>query len=174
MNQVERNLMGQVFGRLTVIDLATRDSITHNRRWVCKCECGTIKPVWESALLRKHKKSCGCLHRLPQGEFAKNAVVDSYRRMAKKRGHSWGLSREQALYFMTQDCWFCGGTPQNCSRTATGNFFYNGIDRLDNTLGYVYPNCVACCKVCNYMKRTMSVEDFIIHIERIALRRGIK
>lgn len=155
-----------------MVSLSTPDPKTRNRRWVCKCSCGTVILVWESSLLRKHNKSCGCLRQFPKGEFAKNMVLENYRRMATNRTLVWGLSRKEALFFMAQPCWFCGDLPQNCSRTSTGDFVYNGIDRLDNTLGYVYSNCVACCKPCNYMKRTMSVQDFIIHLKKIIQRRG--
>lgn len=31
-------------------------------------------------------------------------------------------------------------------------YFYNGIDRLDNTKGYTPENSVACCKHCNSLK----------------------
>jgi hypothetical protein len=167
MNKKNRNLMGQTFGRLEVVNVETPDPKTKNRRWLCKCSCGNLKPVWESALLRKHTKSCGCLHRFKEGEFAINNVISSYSRGATKRGLSWELSKEQALTIMSKNCWFCDSVPQNCSRSATGNFFYNGIDRLDNTVGYVYSNCVACCKVCNFMKRAMSVEGFFAHLKKI-------
>lgn len=50
---------GDRFGKLTVIK---RDEtrVDNRRYWECKCECGKIKSVRESALLGGREKSCGC------------------------------------------------------------------------------------------------------------------
>jgi hypothetical protein len=48
-----------------------------------------------------------------------------------------------------------------------GYYLYNGIDRVDNTLGYSKENCVSCCKICNYMKQVLTLEEFYSHIRRI-------
>ena len=42
---------------------------------------------------------------------------------------------------------------------------YNGIDRLDSSLGYTKDNIVTCCKICNYAKNKMKFEDFKMDIE---------
>jgi len=39
-------------------------------------------------------------------------------------------------------------------------YIYNGIDRVDNSLGYVKENCKSCCFRCNKIKRDMSLEEF--------------
>jgi len=53
------DLIGQVFGKLTVISL---DHKKDNRRFLlCKCECGNTKVVREDKLKSGHIKSCGCL-----------------------------------------------------------------------------------------------------------------
>ena len=36
----------------------------------------------------------------------------------------------------------------------------NGIDRIDNQIGYIKENCVPACKHCNYVKGDLSLEDF--------------
>lgn len=38
---------------------------------------------------------------------------------------------------------------------------FNGMDRMDSTLGYVMGNCVSCCQMCNYMKKCMSPDVFV-------------
>ncbi len=43
----------------------------------------------------------------------------------------------------------------------------NGIDRFDNTIGYIKDNCRSCCSLCNYLKRDSSYEKFINKIKRI-------
>lgn len=42
-----------------------------------------------------------------------------------------------------------------------GPFTFNGIDRLDNSGGYVSGNIVSCCQRCNMAKGKMSAGDFI-------------
>ena len=53
--------------------------------------------------------------------------------------------------------------PSNIHKSAynTGDFTYQGIDRVDNTQGYHMVNCVPCCKKCNQAKLAMSKEELI-------------
>src|SRR5208337_1892892 len=162
-----RNLLHKVFGRLKVIAVASPDEKTRNRRWFCVCECGTVRTVWESALLREHTKSCGCLHKFEKSVAARNQVRDSYRRGATKRDVSWDLSDAEFDTLVSQVCWYCGDPPSNVAKSKTGDFRYSGIDRLKNSAGYISINCVACCKTCNFMKRTLGTEEFLQHIRKI-------
>lgn len=56
------NLIGKTFGRLTVIELLGRNSIS-KIVWLCKCECGNEIFVVGSELKNGHTKSCGCLRK---------------------------------------------------------------------------------------------------------------
>ena len=53
-----KNLLGQQFGELTVIDLYPQSDV-HGRSWLCRCSCGLEKVVRGSNLVRGHTKSCG-------------------------------------------------------------------------------------------------------------------
>lgn len=54
-----RNLTGQRFGRLTVLEKAP--SVGRNGRWLCSCECGQ-ETIAETTRLKSGKtRSCGCL-----------------------------------------------------------------------------------------------------------------
>lgn len=55
------DLTGQVFGRLTVLELDHVKRSTRN--WKCQCSCGNITVVRESNLLHGITKSCGCIKR---------------------------------------------------------------------------------------------------------------
>ena len=62
MYKPSKNLIGQKFGKLTVIDFVGFKVFWKNRResyWKVKCECG-IEKVLRISHLRK-VKSCGCL-----------------------------------------------------------------------------------------------------------------
>ena len=54
-------MSGQRFGRLTTIKKA--ESSSRNPRWICICECGTVKSYQTSSLYRGLTKSCGCLQK---------------------------------------------------------------------------------------------------------------
>ena len=55
-----KDLTGQKFGRLTVIERAENGK-NGSTRWLCRCECGNEKII-EGGHLRSNKiKSCGCL-----------------------------------------------------------------------------------------------------------------
>lgn len=57
MNRI--NLIGKVFGRLTVISMV--DSDRYGYRWMCSCECGGLSVVRGSHLRQGHIRSCGCM-----------------------------------------------------------------------------------------------------------------
>lgn len=56
------SLIGEVFGRLTVISEDGRSN-AGKVKWLCKCECGKYKSVIGSNLKNGKTTSCGCIHR---------------------------------------------------------------------------------------------------------------
>lgn len=59
-NKRFKDLVGQRFGRLTVVKFYGKDKHSHNL-WLCKCDCGNEKIVATSDF--KRTNSCGCLAR---------------------------------------------------------------------------------------------------------------
>ena len=59
------DLMGKTFGRWTVLSLHCKrcvvDGVNIKTKWMCICECGTVRPVESSSLLNGKSPSCGCL-----------------------------------------------------------------------------------------------------------------
>ena len=53
------DLVGVRFGKLTVISPA-ESSVTHQARWLCRCDCGNECTVFASNLKNGHTVSCGC------------------------------------------------------------------------------------------------------------------
>lgn len=60
MGRKVNNLVGKVFGRLTVVALTNLGSGGH-KRWLCACTCGGERIVRGDVLLCSHCRSCGCL-----------------------------------------------------------------------------------------------------------------
>ena len=53
------NLIGEHFGRLTVVEEVGRDKFGE-KLWLCNCICGNTKTVPTSRLRQGHCTSCGC------------------------------------------------------------------------------------------------------------------
>jgi len=89
-------------------------------------------------------------------EVSTNGYFRRYKHSAEKRGYDFVLNFEDFEIIVDNKCYYCGEDEKRI-----------GIDRVDNTLGYYKDNCVACCKTCNMMKKTMTVEEFLVHIKKI-------
>lgn len=165
------DLTGRKFGKLTV--LKRSKSNNHGARWLCSCDCGkeTIKDSW--ALQVGESKSCGCSRydwkRQPFGVASARAILRGYQRRAKRSNRSWRLSDKQFYFLTAQDCAYCGRKPvtKNDHGRYNGAKPYNGIDRLNNKIGYVFKNCVPCCASCNYAKGRLSFDYFLDVIKRV-------
>lgn len=177
-----RDLRGQIFGRLEVVELildpaikALKKSTLKSAAWRCVCECGGESVVAATCLLKGCTKSCGCLNletksRLGRSRGGYNSKPDSgmrrvYRQYgydAKKRGLEFSLTQDQFLHLTSQNCCYCDSKPSAVyqKRQNQKEFIYNGIDRRDNTQGYVMENCVPCCKHCNHGKFQRTEKEF--------------
>ncbi len=108
------------------------------------------------------------MRELPHGRAHLNRFYYTYRRNAKRRGIAFHLSQEQFAFFVSLNCFYCGSAPENRVDAAIKTHMkMNGIDRLDNSIGYLPLNCVACCAKCNMAKGVLSIEDFLCLIKNI-------
>ena len=172
-----KDLVGQRFNALVVIKrTASRDGWRHTY-WECKCDCGNDHVASSNALKRGYSKSCGCLRlktrTLPGDLGSFNTTYIQYKCNAKTRSHSFNLSKEDFREITSKSCAYCGSVPKpyyakNRSVINVVPYLCNGVDRMNNKIGYEVGNCVPCCDLCNYMKRSMRVEDFLTHIRKIA------
>ena len=118
--------------------------------------------------------SCGCLRRnraIAANETTSlGAIERSYKYAAKKRGLSFDLSRVYIDMLIHSPCFYCGekGTNLMHGKHSYRSFAYNGIDRIDNTIGYTEKNTVSCCKMCNRCKSDLSISEFYEWITKAA------
>lgn len=159
------DLTGKVFERLTVVE---RDYSTGIKMWKCLCICGNTTITKTSALLEGSTKSCGCLnieniHRTRTLDMNEKQIYAVYKDGAAKRGLEFNISYDKFLEISKMNCHYCGSEPSNiCSaKYRKDSFIYNGLDRVDNSVGYINDNIVTCCKNCNMMKSTKSVGEFL-------------
>ena len=162
--------VGNKYGRLLVIA-----SVESNRKmkWLCKCDCGNEKVVLGVNLRSGGSKSCGCLTleatSLPEGEGAFNQLYKRYIEGARHRNIEWNLSKDQVRSITKKNCYYCGVEPKyeiSTGKTKEGKiigngiYLYNGIDRVDSSLGYTEDNVLPCCGTCNVAKLNMSINEF--------------
>ena len=81
---------------------------------------------------------------------------NSYKKSASLRGYFFDLSENQFFHVVNSNCGYCGDKP----RMYSDGLVRNGIDRVDNNVGYVHQNIIACCSTCNSMKGTLSYSEF--------------
>jgi len=181
-----KDLTGKRFGNLLVLRevdpvVAKSGALVH--WWECMCDCGKPTTVRRNGLTSGGTKSCGCKQkesvrrmarerRLSPGRSQRNILLKSYKTAAANRELVWALTDEQFDALISGDCHYCDAEPVPPRRRKVrtnlyGEFTYNGIDRLDNTLGYVVGNVVSCCIHCNKMKNNRTVQEFLQHIQLV-------
>ena len=177
-----KDLSGQRFGRLVAVGVVSKYRSSYE--WLCACDCGGDTVVLNSRLISGVTSSCGCLRELSgiSARFAEKKdsglfyVISKYTASAKSRSLEWALTEGTCRELFNSNCYYCTSTPSNKRKTSGNLFLYTGIDRVDNTKGYLPDNVVPCCKVCNRAKDTMSQEEFIHWSTRVAeqfLRREV-
>lgn len=127
--------------------------------------CGTCK-IWknESCFGKDSGRNDGLESRCKECmskkdticHFSKKGKFKMYKGRAKHYNIQFNLTFEEFESFWQKTCSYCG------SEIAT-----IGIDRVDNTKGYILENCVSCCTMCNAMKMTSTEGEFLEHLLKI-------
>lgn len=174
--------IGSRYGKLVIVSEAARNRHKHGR-WLCLCDCGNSVTVRTCHLVHGNIKSCRCSwHPLKLDSYgtACKELYRGYKGGAKKRKYSFELTVEQFKVLTKGTCHYCGQEPATIRKphprnnrfvykpTQLTSYTYNGIDRMNNAVGYTVDNCVTCCSRCNYFKGVMSYAEFIATVRSIA------
>lgn len=81
-----------------------------------------------------------------------------YKKSANKRNLEFDLSLINYTDISSKPCYYCG---------IIHDIGFNGIDRIDSSVGYFIDNCVSCCKMCNYIKNNLDYNTFLKRIKHI-------
>jgi hypothetical protein len=143
--------------------------------WKCLCDCNNETIVCGAELKRGHVKTCGCrlgiYNTLDAKILGGNNIFHIYKHSSFKRNIEFNLSLLQVHKFIYDKCHYCGSVPCTEYKITTVKskpiVYYNGIDRIDSSIGYYDTNCVTACKTCNYAKREMSYDEFVAWIGRL-------
>ncbi len=178
-------LVGDKFGLWLVIGKASSAFCKGgaHARSICQCECGVIKVVYNTSLLKGSSLSCGCWGRSWVGMInskarlkddkvvAINHLFKGYKNGARHRNIKFDLSIDQFSNIINKNCNYCGELPSNkfngFPTPRESPFLYSGIDRIDSNLGYTIENCVPCCRTCNVAKSTSSKQQFLAWISKV-------
>ena len=177
--------VGDKIGAFTILEVLPTKSGNHSKAIILCDFCGEQKKMSSQNI--KNKNSCGCQQRnssgwknnsgaynktwqLPLGEAAKNNLYYQYKKCAEKRKYAFDFTKEEFCQIVIKPCHYCGSKCQSVIKgqgKTSGDFYYTGVDRWNNSIGYNRQNCVPCCKICNSMKNTLSEEEFLSHIKQI-------
>lgn len=163
----KRNYIGEKFGGVTIIN-QYYNKPDRNLRVDVECECGLIEI---NKSFRHVVKRTKCFH-LPKQGSALRSLRLGYVRGAKKRNLKFELTDDEFSKLTKEKCFYCGEVPNkiiksNYKSGISDIYVYNGIDRIDNSIGYELKNCVSCCKNCNYFKANLSPMEFLNHVNKI-------
>lgn len=103
---------------------------------------------------------------LETNEYKKNSKelqYNVYKRNAGCKNLDFLITFDEYCDIVTKECFYCAVIQERG---------FNGIDRKDQTKGYVFDNCTSCCKMCNYMKGSTNDEVFIKRVEHILTFQG--
>lgn len=173
-----KNLLNQKFGRLTVKKyIGTHGTSAY---WECICDCGNKHKADSKCLKNGGVKSCGCLQNdmRKQMQIAKrgtgqgpiNLLYHKYSWAARKRNLQFDISKEEFKILILSECFYYNSKPIKVLYYENNYYpeiLANGIDRIDNDLGYIFKNCVPCCKQCNQAKSNLLVKDFYKWIKKV-------
>lgn len=164
----EIDITGQRFGRLIAINKiqTKRNEI---KKYNCLCDCGNYKIVTSGRLRRGETKTCGLCPKYDikyslEIRAAKDIFHDTYRDAT--------CTFEEFYEICKQDCYYCGCSAKNSNKYESSRkqdyiFYYNGLDRIDNTLGHTKKNCVSCCYNCNIAKDNRNINIYYDHIYKL-------
>ncbi|AMQ06766.1 hypothetical protein [Sporosarcina psychrophila] len=141
------DLTGERFGRLVALELSESRKYKGRSRtkWICKCDCGNVKPILQSALRNGKTKSCGC--------FASERASETKRTHGLSGARIYGIWRSMKARCNDKEEERYGGRGiRVCEEWQKFEEFYkwsmeNGydkelsIDRIDNDGNYEPGNC---------------------------------
>lgn len=145
-----KNLVGQVFGRLTVTSYS-RPQKKGYHYWWCQCSCGKVIEAGNQGLVTGDKRSCGCLKKENATAMGKSKRIHGMRgsreygiwngikdRTLNKNGQYWDRYGGRGVTIC--DGWRDSFEAFYADMGPSPGKDYS-IDRIDNDGGYSKDNC---------------------------------
>lgn len=176
-------LNGQIFGYLKVL---SREYGHKRATYICECTCGKVKKVRKDHLKGHKINSCGCKRGDIKKETfkkknyispfykqdnyaAKTKIYSRYKADAAERDIEFNLSLEDFISVITLDCTYCGKASDKISQVnqSRSAIYYTGIDRKDNSRGYITNNITSCCTECNMIKNSLITYEEMLEVSKL-------
>lgn len=153
---MKENLIGNVYGRLVVIECAPPKILPSGAKqtmWLCKCECGNIKTIPAYNLKIGKAKSCGCLSREMASQRRKThgatqhskrtRLYDIWRGMKERCQNPKNISYANYGGKGIRICETWNSSFEQFKEWAEQNGYSDNlsIDRIDARAGYFPDNC---------------------------------
>lgn len=168
------------YGKLTPIKISKRNSYGA-KYWLCKCDCGAEKEIRQVSFTSGQTISCGCYGKqksleriksniLPNSEAAFNSLYTNLKNRAEKKELEFSITKDELKRLSKLPCYYCNKVEQNEYKTyhSTNSYFYNGLDRINNSKGYTINNVLTCCGICNKIRGNwLTIEETKIAVTAI-------
>ena len=125
------------------------------------CEtCNMLKGCLDNITFTQRIYHILNINKFPEA-FANHGCVsfNEYKKRAQRKQIDFQLSESEYKNLIQGKCYIC--------KKESSDIHTNGIDRVDNKLGYITSNVKTCCAECNYMKKDMDYEKFMGHLSKI-------
>lgn len=162
---------GDIFGELTII-YKTDKKHRNNYLWKCSCSCGKVKLIRGDLIKHGGVKSCGCKVRAGINHHRKTGYgkiggtfwskIISH---AIERGKEFKITVKEAWELFEKQNGECPLTgialvfPTNMK--AKMSEYNMSLDRIDSSKGYIEGNVQWVYKPAQFMKHTLSQQEFI-------------
>ncbi len=159
-SRIKHDLTGMRFSRYTVIGPDKPGEGSLKKRWICQCDCGTIKSVLAGCLLKGSTQSCGCLHKeilkeRNTGNWKHNhaaGIDESGKRKVSRTYRTWRSMKERCLNPNAPNYLLYGGRGITICQEWIDKFESfladmgerpegKTIDRINVNAGYSKDNC---------------------------------
>jgi len=171
---------------ISFIGYRTRGKKSESPYYKCRCDyCGNEYGSFIENLkdVRKSGLSCRKCSNVQNKKYnkmsASNAqisiVFSNYKARAKMKNIEFSLTKEEFTKLVKNNCHYCNQEPNKIRLDRVKNrrgehdssCLLNGIDKVNNDMGYTINNCVSCCEDCNKAKRNLSYSVFLQLIKNI-------
>lgn len=143
-----KDLTGLRFGKLVVINHDDAFNDGKHQKWICKCDCGTVKSVYQDSLIQGRTHSCGC-----QMNKGKKGINSTHGMSQTRLYHEWCSMRRRCLpdspdakQYYLRGVTVCSEWQSDFLpfyKWAMDNGYNDSlsIDRINNDEGYSPDNC---------------------------------
>lgn len=166
---VAKNLIGQVFGKWTVLSKISGKTDSHLPQWKCECECGTISVLSTYNLTSGTSKGCSACVAV-NVQAGKHLITSYYwaslESGARKRGIPFLITEQYIVDLYEKQERRCALTGMRLNIADTYNAWRDGmqtasLDRIDSLLPYQDGNVQWVHKTVNLSKWDIPQDEFI-------------